>query len=196
MIRIAALVVALFAFVTTAEAGKFNKKLDIGSKAPTFSNLQGVDGKAHSMSDYKKDVMVVCITCNHCPVAVAYEDRMIDFVKKFSDRVDFVAINVNNLDADKLPKMKERAKAKGFNFDYLYDPSQEIATKLGASVTPEYFVLNKDREVIYMGGLDNSMNASRVTKNYLADAVEAALADKPAPTGETKARGCSVKYEN
>src|SRR5271156_4083610 len=79
--------------------GKFNKKVKVGDDAPIFTGLPRVDGKSHSLSEYKdKDVVVVCITCNHCPVAVAYEDRMIDFAKKYTSAPDskvvLVAINV------------------------------------------------------------------------------------------------------
>ncbi|MCS6852378.1 MAG: thioredoxin family protein [Gemmataceae bacterium] len=195
----AALVAAGLALATPVSAGEFNKKLNIGDPAPSWSNLPGVDGKNHSLSDLKdKDVVVVCITCNHCPVAVAYEDRIINFVKKHcgpESKVAFVAINVNNLEADRLPKMIERAKEKGFNFPYLHDESQRIGREFGATVTPEFFVLNKERKVVYMGAMDDSNDPSKVKVNYLEAAVEAALkGDKPSQA-ETKARGCSVKYE-
>ncbi|HEY8503346.1 MAG TPA: redoxin family protein [Gemmataceae bacterium] len=192
-----ALVAGVLAFGGAAQAGKFNKVLSIGDKAPTYEGLAGTDDKQHSSkTDLTKDVAVICITCNHCPVAIAYEDRIIDFVKKYGDKIDFVAINVNNTPADRLDKMKERAKEKGFNFTYLYDPSQKIASSLGASVTPEFFVLKKDGDaykVVYMGSLDD--NQKRPTKSYLADAVDAALAGKTPAVQETRAFGCGVQYE-
>lgn len=188
----AALVVAGLALVP-AQAGEFNKKLNVGDAAPTWSGLPGVDGKKHSLADLKKDVVVVVVTCNHCPVAVAYEDRIINFTKKFGDKVEIVAINVNNLEADKLPKMVERSKEKGFNFPYVYDESQKVGRAYGASVTPEFFVLNKDRKIVYMGAMDDSQASPKV--NYLEPAVEAALKGSVPAVKETKARGCSVKYE-
>ena len=199
MIRFAmvALVVAGLT-ILPVRAGEFNKKLNIGDSAPTWSNLPGVDGKNHSLADLQdKDVVVIAVTCNHCPVAAAYEDRIIAFSKKYAgasdSKVALVAINVNNLEQDKLPKMKERAEAKGFTFPYLYDESQKIGREIGASVTPEFFVLNKERKVVYMGAMDDKMNSPTV--NYLEQAVEAALkGEKPAKT-EAHARGCSVKYE-
>jgi len=187
----------LLALGAAAVAGQFNKKLNIGDVAPVFKDLEATDGNKYSLDSFKdKDVLVVCITCNHCPVAVAYEDRIIGFVKKHAgkdSKVGFVAINVNNLEADKLPKMKERANEKGFNFVYAYDPSQKIGRDLGASVTPEFFVLGKDRKVIYMGAMDDSQSSPKV--NYLEAAVEAALKGETPKTKETRARGCSVKYE-
>ncbi len=187
-----AALVGLFGLTVSACAAD---KFDIGSKAPAFSNLPGVDGKKHSMSDYDGKVLVICITCNHCPVAVRYEDRMIDFNKKYGKKVDFVAINVNNYAADKLPKMKERAKAKGFNFPYLYDESQEIARALKARVTPEFYVFNKNRELVYWGAMDDNSNASKAKTNYVQAAVDASLAGKAPKVTKTNARGCSVKYD-
>jgi thiol-disulfide isomerase/thioredoxin len=154
----------------------------------------------HSLADFKdKDVVVVVVTCNHCPVAVAYEDRLIALAKKYASEPDgkvaVVAINVNRLDADKLDKMEERAKNKGFNFPYLYDESQKIGRELGATVTPEFLVLNKERKVAYMGALDDNMQADRVKARYVEDAVDALLKGETVKTTETRGRGCSVKYE-
>jgi peroxiredoxin len=197
MSRIAAalLVATGMALVAPAHAGEFNKKLKIGDAAPTFSNLEGVDGKTHSLSDYKKDVVVVVVTCNHCPVAVGYQDRIIAFTKKYGDKVDVVAINVNNIDQDKLDKMKERAKEAGFNFPYLYDASQKVGREYGATVTPEFFVLDKERKIAYMGAMDDSNNAAKVKVNYLDPAVDATLKGEKPAKAESAARGCGIKYE-
>jgi peroxiredoxin len=188
----------VFALCAPASAGKFNKKVSIGDAAPTFSELPGVDDKKHSLSDFKdKDVLVVVVTCNHCPVAVAYEDRIIALAKKYASgedsKVGVVAINVNNLEADKLPKMKERAKEKGFNFPYLHDESQAIGRALGASVTPEFFVLNKERKIVYMGAMDD--NQGKPKTDYVSAAIDATLKGETVQTTETRGRGCSVKYE-
>jgi peroxiredoxin len=180
-----------------AQAG--SEKLKLGDPAPNFTGLPGVDGKSHSLSDYKdKDVLVIAITCNHCPVAVAYEDRIIDFAKKYAgsaSKVAFVAINVNNLPADKLDKMKVRAEQKGFTFDYLYDATQKVGRALNATVTPEFYVFDKSRKLVYWGAMDNDNNASKANQNYLIAAVEATLKGSTPTTTKTRARGCSVKYE-
>jgi len=201
MIRFAAAFLVATGLVLTSTANAADKKLKIGDSAPVFTGLEGVDGKTHSLADLKaKDVVVVVITCNHCPVAVAYEDRIIDFAKKYASgsdsKVGLVAINVNKSEADSLPKMKERAKEKGFNFAYLFDPSQKIARQLDATVTPEFYVLNKERKLVYMGAMDDTMNAAKVKVNYLEAAVKATLEGKMPETTQTKARGCGVKYEN
>ncbi len=195
--RLSSLVVVLALAVVPAQAGKFNSKISIGDPAPTFSNLPGADGKSYSLVDMKdKDVVVVVVTCNHCPVAVAYEDRIIAFTKKYAgkdSKVGIIAINVNTNDQDKLVAMTQRAKEKGFNFPYAYDESQQIGKALGASVTPEFFVFNKERKLVYMGAMDDSQKSPKV--NYLEAAVEATLAGKSVETAETRARGCGVQYK-
>jgi peroxiredoxin len=193
-------VTALFAaavLVVSAQAAP----LKIGAPAPSFSDLQcATSGKTCSLDNYKdKDVVVVCITCNHCPVAIAYQDRLVEFATKHAgpdSKIGFVAINVNNMEADKLPKMTERAKEKGFNFPYAYDPSQKIARELGAAKTPEFFVFDKERKLVYTGAMDDGgMKADKVTKHYLVDAVEAALKGETPKTQSTAAVGCGIAYE-
>ena len=191
-------IVALLLLSTSALAGKYNAVLSVGDRAPAWSDLEGVDGKRHSLEDLaKKDVVVVVFTCNSCPVATDYEDRIIAFSKKFTgpgSKVALVAINVNTVAEDRLPKMKERAEAKGFDFPYLYDDTQKIGKAFGAAFTPEFFVLNRQRQVVYMGGMDDNSQASDVKHNYLEPAVEAALAGKPPATAEAPAIGCRVRY--
>jgi peroxiredoxin len=176
---------------------KFNKKIRIGDLAPSYSALPGVDGKAHALTELDdKDVVVLVVTCNQCPVATAYEGRLIEFSKKHAGgKVALVAISVNNEEGDLLPDMIVRAKEKGFNFPYLHDKSQKIGRALGATVTPEFFVLNKERKVVYMGAMDDGVNAKNVTTNYLNPAVAAALKGGTPAISETAARGCNIPYQ-
>ncbi len=155
-----------------------HKKLAVGDTAPAWKDLIGVDDQKHSLGEHADaKAVVVVFTCNHCPVAQAYQDRIIDIASDYADKgVDVVAINVNNLEADKLPKMKERAEEKGFKFDYLYDPSQEIGRAYSAAVTPHVFLLDGARNVAYIGAIDDNMNPDKVTKHYLRDAIDAVLA--------------------
>jgi len=182
----------------SAWAGKYNKQLNIGDAAPSWSNLEGADGKKHSLADFAdKDVIVVCFTCNTCPYAVDYEDRLIALAKKFSaegNRCALVAINANKVKDDLLPAMQERVKTKGFNFPYLHDETQQVARSYGATYTPEFVVLNKDRKVVYMGAMDDSPDGKNITKRYLEDAIAATLAGKQPETTETPAIGCAVRY--
>src|SRR6059058_236076 len=131
--------IVLASFLTllgTARAGLFNKVVSIGDPAPAWTELPGVDGKAHSLSDLKnKDVVVVVFTCNSCPVAEGYEDRIIAFDKKYcgpDKKIALVAINANTIPEDRLPAMRARAKEKGFRFPYLHDPTQKTAKDHGA----------------------------------------------------------------
>lgn len=195
MFRFATALLVAAGLALPACAGEFNKVLKIGDAAPSFSALPGTDDKDHGLAEYKKDVIVVIVTCNHCPIAVAYEDRIIAFAKKYGDKVDVVAINVNNLDQDKLPAMKIRAKEKGFTFPYLYDVSQKTGKAYGASVTPEFYVLNKERKIVYMGAMDDNNDAGKAKTNYLELAVDATLKGDKISTAETRARGCGVKYD-
>ena len=181
-----------------AGAGEFNKKLNIGDPAPAWRDLPGTDGKRHSLADFKnKDVVVVVFTCNSCPIALDYEDRIIAFAKKHAapeEKVALVAINVNTVPEDRLPEMTKRAQKKGFSFPYLYDATQQIARDYGANYTPEFVVLNKERKVVYMGAMDDKTNAREAKENFLEPAVEAALkGQKPAKT-ETLARGCMIRF--
>lgn len=172
-------------------------EVKIGDAAPDFKDIIGIDDKTHSLADYKDaKVIVVVFTCNHCPVAVAYEDRLVKFQSDYKDKgVQLIAINVNNLPADRLDKMKERAAAKGFNFPYLYDSTQKVGRDFGAKVTPHIFVLDGQRKVAYMGAFDSSQNESKVEKHYLRDAVDALLAGKTPSEPVTKQFGCGIKYE-
>lgn len=182
--------------LTLGHAGEFNKKLNLGDPAPAWKGLPGTDDKSHSLADLKdRPLVVVVFTCNSCPIAVDYEDRIIAFASKYQDRVAVVAINVNVIEEDRLPKMKERAREKGFNFLYLFDETQQIARDYGASYTPEFFLLNRDRKVIYMGAMDDTSTAANVKMRFLESAVEAALKDQTPQPGETLARGCLIRYQ-
>jgi peroxiredoxin len=193
---LAALVCALA--ISPVGAGKFNKKLNVGDAAPTWDKLEATDGKKYAFADFKdRDVLVVVFTCNSCIVAEGYEERLSAFAaecNKAGSRVGFVALNVNTGKADALPAMKERAARKKFGFTYLYDPSQATALAYGAMFTPECFVLNKDRKVVYMGAFDDKSGGEPKVK-YVEAAVRSALAGQRADTAETSAAaGCKIKF--
>ena len=106
-----------------------------------------------------------------------------------------VAVNVNNLPADRLDKMKVRAEEKKFNFPYIYDSSQKMGYDYGAKCTPHVFVLDKDRKIAYAGAIDDNNNLKKAETHYLRDALDALLDGKAPKTPETKPRGCSIKYD-
>src|SRR5687768_9142034 len=197
MTKSALTLAALMTLAAPAMAGKFNKVLSIGDAAPAFEKLAGTDDKPHSLADFKDaKAVVVVYTCNHCPVAQAYEDRLMAVQKEYQAKgVQVVAINVNNNEADKLEAMKERAGIKGFNYPYLYDASQKSAASYGASVTPHVFVLDGQRKIAYMGAVDDSMSSGDVKQPYLREALDAVLAGKAPAVAETRQVGCGIQYE-
>jgi peroxiredoxin len=174
--------------------------LAIGDEAPDF-NLIGVDGRNHSLADFAdKPALAVIWSCNHCPYVVAYEDRMVQIQRDYADKgVQLVAINSNDerrYPEDDLDHMVKRARSKGFNFPYLRDETQEAAAAYGPSVTPEVFLFNAERRLVYRGRIDdNPDNPSAVKKRDLRDALDQLLAGKPIATPMTNAVGCSVKWK-
>lgn len=179
-------------------AGEFNEVLSVGDKAPAWTELPGTDGEKHSLAELKdRDVVVLAFTCLSCPTAVDYEDRLNALAKQHAGpngKVAVVAVCVNLVEADRLPKLQARAKERDFAFQYLSDESQKIAKDYGAIFTPEFYVLNKARQVVYMGAMDDNTEATKVQQKYVETAIAAALkGEKPAVT-ETLARGCRVRY--
>jgi len=175
----------------------------VGDKATDFK-LKNIDDKTFSLAD-KKDAkgFIVVFTCNHCPYAVKYEDRIVALNNKYAKLgYPVVAINPNDAVAypdDNLENMKKRAKSKSFTFPYLVDDTQQIAKAYGATKTPHVFVLKKENAdliVKYIGAIDdNTDDASAVTVKYVEQAVDALLADKPVAITSTKAIGCGVKWK-
>ena len=192
----AVLTVTASSALSHAKEGKFNTVISVGEKAPDFTAIPGIDDKKHSLREYKDaKAVVVVFTCNHCPVAVAYEDRIVALQKDYKKRgVQVVAICANPDEADKLDKLKERADSKKFNFPYLHDGDQKTGKAYGAAVTPHVFLLDKDRKISYMGAIDDNQNAEKASKHYLRDAIDASLAGKATETTETRAVGCGIKY--
>jgi peroxiredoxin len=191
------LLVVVFRNPSDVVAAKFNRVLDIGKQAPAWKSLRGVDGKTHCLGDLKKSkAVVVVFTCNHCPVAQAYEKRLIKLASESRKRgVEFVAISVSRYEADDLEAMKKRSTDRKYPFVYLQDSTQQIGKKYGALWTPNVFVLDSSRRVVYMGGVDDSMYPEKVERQFLKDAIEAVLAGKPVEIGETKPIGCPIEYE-
>ncbi|QDU93917.1 thioredoxin family protein [Lignipirellula cremea] len=184
---------------SAASAGEYNQTLSIGDTAPAWNDLPGVDGKTYSLKDLEeKKVVVVAFTCNSCPYAVDYEDRMIALAKKYggeNGQAALVAINVNKVESDLPAAMKQRAEEKGFNFPYLFDETQKIAKAYGAQRTPEFYVLDADRKVVYMGALDDNTDASKVEMLYVEQAIAAALKGGQPEVKETPPIGCAVRYQ-
>lgn len=180
-----------------AANAKFNKVLQIGQAAPEWEGLKGVDGGAHSLKDYAKAPAVVCIfTCNHCPVAKAYEERLAEIVTTHKQQgVQFVLISVSHSAVDSLDKLKRRAEQRTVSIPVLQDLTQAVGKAYGATATPQVFVLDGERKIAYMGAIDDNLEVAKVTRHYLADAIDAVLAGKAPAIPETLPRGCAIDYE-
>jgi peroxiredoxin len=168
--------------------------------APAF-DLPGVDGRNHSLEEYAvAPVLVLVQSCNHCPYVIAWEGRINALALEYADRgVKVVAISSNDAEAypaDSFEAMAEHAQDAGYVFDYLYDESQEVARALGAERTPECFVYDADRRLVYHGAVDDNREEDQVTTHYLRDAIEAALAGETPPVADTPPVGCTVKWRS
>jgi len=203
-----ALLVAAIPLILAAEegkrAGKFNATLRLGDVAPTFEALPATDGKSYGSAEFAAvRVVVVAFTCNSCPYAVDYEDRLNAFYEKYClayesgepPRVQLVAINANLISADRLDQMRARAEDKGFQFPYLFDESQQVPQRFGAVRTPEFFVLDEQRRIVYMGAFDDNANPREVQQRYVESAVESTLRGDPIQIGETPPVGCMIRFK-
>lgn len=178
----------------------FQQKLKLKEPAPDFS-LPATDGKNYSLSDFSnKKGLVVVFSCNHCPYVQAYERRMIELQSEFQIQgIQFVLINSNDdkmYDEDSFENMKLRADKIGYNFPYLRDESQEVAKAFKAAHTPEIFLFDDQRKLIYSGKIDdNWQEPEKVRTRYLRNAIEEFLAGKEISVPETYAVGCTIKWK-
>jgi peroxiredoxin len=171
----------------------------LGAEAPQF-DLPGVDGQNHSLDSYgNAEALVLVQSCNHCPYVQAWEDRLNAIARDYADRgVRVVAVNSNdpaNHPEDSFEEMQKRASSRGFTFDYLYDEPQGIARELSAERTPEVFVFDRERRLVYHGAIDDSRDEDGVSQQYLRDALDAVLSNEEPAVSETPAVGCTVKWK-
>jgi peroxiredoxin len=184
------------------------KTLEIGSKAPDF-NLLGVDGKMYSLKDFNNSpVLVIIFSCNHCPTAQAYEDRIIALSRDYKSKgVALVMISPNSVKAlnyselgytdmgDSYEEMKLRSTDKGFPFPYLSDgDEQKTALAYGPVATPHCFVFDKARILKYAGRVDSSEKPGTGKGEDIRNAIDAVLTGTTIKTPVTKVFGCSIKW--
>jgi len=192
------------------EQYKVHPTLAIGSPAPDFT-LPGVDGKNHSLSEYKdSSFLAVVFLSNHCPASQLYEDRVKRMVTEYRPKgVDFVAIQPNSPNAvwprqlnctdveDTLEGMKIRAEYQSFNFPYLYDgETQGVSHKYGPKVTPQIFIFDRERKLRYEGRIDDNQRETSETTQDARAALDALLADRPVAVEHTPVVGCATKWES
>ncbi len=193
--------IVLFTISSTLNTNTIGTGYGIGDVIEDF-NLKNVDGNMVSLSDYSDAKgFIITFTCNTCPYAVMYEDRIIELDKKYAPLgYPVIAIMPNNVEVkpgDSFEAMQIRAKAKGFTFPYLIDEEQKIYPKFGAKKTPHIYVVEKTKKgmvVQYIGAIDdNYQDASAVKQRYVENAVDSLLEGKEVQEKETRAIGCSIK---
>lgn len=199
LLFVAVLIASVSAF--TIDRKEEEKGYKIGDVATDFE-LQNIDGKMVSLSNFREAKgFIITFTCNTCPYAVAYEDRLEALNKMYAPKgYPVIAIMPNNIEVkpgDNIEAMKERAHEKGFTFPYLIDEDQKIYPQYGATKTPHVYILEKTKSgniVKYIGAIDdNYQDASKVKTKYVEDAVNALLEGAEVKMKETRAIGCSIK---
>lgn len=173
--------------------------LKIGDHAIDFDLPNVRDGRV-SLEDYgDKEAVVVVFTCNHCPYAQAWEDRLIQIAHDYAERgVALVAINSNDVKkypADSPEAMQQRAEEKDYPFPYLYDESQEVAHAYRAERTPEVFLFDGQGNLRYHGAPDDNYEEAQMKTTYLRDALDAVLAGEEVPIAQTPPVGCTIKWK-
>ncbi len=200
--RLAAVCLTLAAFAlftvpepTLADDGD----LKIGGSLPQLPELTAVDSSTWNASEFADaKVRIIVFTCNRCPYAVDYEDRLNALHQFCSDTegaARLLVINSNYGRDESLERMAERAKESEFHFSYVKDADQSVARSFGAVYTPEFFVFDSNDRLVYKGALDDSTNAEEAKTNYVTDAVSAILTGEPVETAEVGARGCTIRFK-
>jgi hypothetical protein len=172
----------------------------LGTTLPEFS-LLGTDGAVHSPRELADTpVLAIVQACNHCPYVLAWEGRIADLQRAYADRgVAIVLVNSNNAEthpSDSYEKMVEFVADRSSPYTYLHDPDQVLARALGSSVTPEVFLYDAERRLVYHGAVDDSRDETTVTRRYFRDAIEAVLANEAPELAETAPIGCTVKWRD
>ena len=172
--------------------------LKTGDTAPDFS-LKGIDDKTHSLTDYNQKGLLVIFMCNHCPYVKAKIEAIKEIHDKFKDQISLVGINSN--DSEKYPddsfdSMKTIADEKGITFDYLVDETQEIAKKYGAVCTPDPFLFDSDRRLVFHGRIDDAMNPDAIAKErVMINNIEKFLNGEKIEKDFDPSIGCSIKWK-
>jgi peroxiredoxin len=174
--------------------------LKIGAIAPDF-NLPGIDGNTYSLNHFQGNLgFVIIFSCNHCPYVRAYEERIKKIQSDYSNKgVSIIAINSNDSDQyedDSFENMKKRGAEMSFNFPYLRDEDQSVAAAYGATHTPEIFLFNNQKRLVFHGKIyDNWKEETKVVSTYLRDAIEELILGQEISVPETFTIGCTIKWK-
>ena len=176
------------------------KTLSIGSKIPNFNSI-GIDGKTYSLESFKDNKgLIIIFSCNHCPYVQAYEGRIKAIQSEYKDKgITIVAINSNddvNYPDDSFENMKKRAAEQNFNFIYVRDEDQSVARNFDATHTPEIFLFDENRKLVYSGKIDdNWQEPEKVVNHYLRNALNEMLDENEISVPETYSIGCTIKWK-
>lgn len=175
---------------------KFNKRIQINGKAPNFSDLSAADGRKYSLASFAEaSILVIVFTSRKCPVSKAYQTRFTELSGEFEMHgLQMTAISVATGANEQLDKVREELKVHPRPYPWLHDPTQQVGKDYGAYVTPQVFVLDAQRRVVYMGAFDDHHDRREVVKHYVLDAVDALLRNRPVLVPESLPKGCEIEY--
>jgi peroxiredoxin len=175
--------------------------LPLGTKAPSF-NLPDPAGKKVSIEDFKDaPALLVAFICNHCPYVKHIRSRFAELAKEYQARgVGIVGINANDFDSypdDRPEKMAQEIRQVGYTFPYVYDETQEVAKEYRAACTPDFYLFDRNRRLVYRGQFDDSRpgNNRPITGADLRAALDALLAGRPVPANQKPSLGCNIKWK-
>ena len=176
--------------------------LALGTLAPNFKLPDVISGNMVSLDDFKdKKALLVMFICRHCPYVQHVKEEIAKIGKDYKEKdIGIIAISANDSNLypeDSSQSLKEMAKELGFDFFYLYDKSQEIAKAYTAACTPDFFLFDKNRKLVYRGQLDDSRpgNNLPITGKDLREAIDAVLQDKPINPNQKPSMGCNIKWK-
>lgn len=186
-------------------AKTLSKMIPLGTLAPDFELFDVTSDKKFKLSDLleKKDIkaFVIMFICNHCPFVIHVQDELVKLSNEYSEkRISFIAINSNDIESfpdDSPENMKKVAKDKAYKFPYLFDETQEVAKAYGATCTPDFFVFDSAKKLVYRGQLDNSRPSTEipVTGEDLRNVFDALIENKEIPANQRPSMGCNIKWK-
>lgn len=170
-------------------------RLRLGDIAPPFE-LPGVDGARHSLADFEGMPVAVVFSCVHCPYVVRWEERLNAIARDYAGRAGLIAVNSNDHIGDSFEHMVERAKERGFVFPFVRDETQEVARAYMPSRTPEVFLFDAERRLVYHGAPDSDPYDPENAVPYLRNALDATLEGREPPVATTPPVGCTIKWRS
>lgn len=175
---------------------KFNKKLRINDRAPDFTDLAAADGRRYSLGDFSEAaILVIVFMSRKCPVSREYRTRFTELCAEFEPHgLEMIAISVATGANEQLDKVREELKVHPRPYPWLHDPTQNVGRDFGAYVTPQVFVLDARRRVVYMGAFDDHHDRREVVKHYVLDAVDAIIRNREVLVPESLPKGCEIEY--